>query len=115
MSFEHLQKGDTVALIIGDDCKIATVEKVNKVTLVADGKKFYRDSGYQQSDGWRNWYLATVEDGLKHQVYHKEQKLINTAKQAIKAMGLSPSVELVHEIVGIIKREKAAQRSESGS
>jgi hypothetical protein len=31
MSFEHLQKGDTVALIIGQDFTIATVEKLTKL------------------------------------------------------------------------------------
>lgn len=115
MSFEYLQKGDTVALIIGQDFTIATVEKVNKVTLVANGKKFYRDSGYQQGDGWGNWHLATVEDALKHRDYYAEQRLTEIAKRAIRHMDLNPTSELINEVIGIIKREKAAQRSEGGS
>ncbi len=115
MSFEHLKKGDTVALIIGEDYKIATVEKVNKLTLNVDGKKFYRSTGYQQGQGWNNWRIATVEDGRKHRAYYVERRLIETAKSAIHRMDLNPTPELINEIIDIIKREKAAQRSEAAA
>lgn len=108
MDCTNLKVGDKVAIVYngisGSSAYFADVEKVNKLTLVVNGNKYYRNSGWRQGGTYGGGHLDTVENGKKIIAESQHQFKIRKIERAIKELDLKLSPKLIDELLGIIDR-----------
>jgi len=110
MDCTNLKVGDKIAIVYngigGSSAHFGTVEKVNKSTLVVNGNKYYRNSGWRQGNTYSGGHLDTVENGEKTIAESKRQFKTRKIQRAIKELELESSPELVNELLSILDRYK---------